>query len=123
MGKPKNKLWHQLKSLAYSNKSKNSANIVLRMGDKLYFDTPEICNCIDSFFTAIASNLVAKFPALSGMFRTNSLLFERYYLSKEIMPGNSKLRPVFYCRTCLKARETVVIFGTLLEHHVTINIT
>ena len=93
MGKPK-KLWQHLKTLGYNNKSKASNNIVLRIGNKLCYDALEICNYINSFFTTIASNLVANFPASPGLFGTNSMLFKNHYLSKGIAPGNFNLKPV-----------------------------
>ena len=93
MGKPK-KLWQHIKTLGYNNKSKANNNIVLRIGNKLYYDALEICNHINSVFTTITSNLVVKFPASSGLFGTNSTLFKNNYLSKGIAPANLNLKPV-----------------------------
>ena len=49
VSKPK-KLWESLKSLGYSDKRKLKSNIVLRIADKLYFKTSDICNHINDFF-------------------------------------------------------------------------
>ena len=49
IGKPR-KLWRSLKNLGYSDKSKSSAKIVLRIADKLCHDTLQICNYVNEFF-------------------------------------------------------------------------
>ena len=93
MGKPK-KLWQQLKNLGYSNKCKVNTNIVLRIASKICYDTHEICNYINTFFTTIASNLVNKQPPSIGTFSVNSQLFKNFYSSQWITPGNLILQPV-----------------------------
>ena len=93
INKPK-KLWQNLQSLGYSNKTKSRTNIVLRISDKLCYDTLEICNHINDFFTNIASNLVKKLPTASGIYSTNSKKFKDFYSNKGITPGSYKLNEV-----------------------------
>ena len=75
MGKPK-KLWDSLKTLGYSNKVKSKSNVILRISDKLCFNTKEICNHINEFFTTIASKLVSKLPESMNEFSVDSDLFK-----------------------------------------------
>ena len=93
INKPK-KLWQNLQSLGYSNKTRSRTNIVLRISDKLCYDTLEICNHINDFFTNIASNLVKKLPTASGIYSTNSKKFKDFYSNKGITPGSYKLNEV-----------------------------
>ena len=58
------------------------------------FDTLEICNYINSFFTTIASNLVAKLPPSPGRFSTSSSQFKSFYSSQGITPGHFTIKPV-----------------------------
>ena len=93
LGKPK-KLWHHLKTLGYNNKTKINSNIVLKIAGKLCYDTQEICNYINTFFTTIASNLVKNLPSAKGTFSTKSDLFKSFHRSKDIRPGHFTLQPV-----------------------------
>ena len=78
--KPK-KLWQQLKSLGYSNKTQGKTNIVLRIAGTICYNTLDICNYINKFFTTIASNLVSCLPPSKGTFSADSDLFKNHYLS------------------------------------------
>ena len=93
MSKPK-KLWESLKSLGYSNKSKDKSNIVLRISDKLCFKTSDICNYVNEFFTTIASKLVSKLPPPKNQFDVDSQLFKNFYHEKGIQPGAYKLSAI-----------------------------
>jgi hypothetical protein len=77
------KLWKQLKSLGYSSRSLNqSSNIVLdKNGDKI-FDSLSVAGIFNSFYTSVASNLVAKLPNPSGIFGTACDAFRNLYRGK-----------------------------------------
>ena len=93
MNKPKT-LWQNLKSLGYSGKNKAKNNIVLRIADKLCFDTLDICNYINNFFTTIASKLVHNLPTSTNKFGVDGNLFKNFYREKGIQPGALKLTKV-----------------------------
>ena len=82
-------MWKHLKNLGYSEKQRESGNIVLEIDGNLCFDHAKIAHHFNDFFTNIASTLVEKLPRSSGMFSVNSSIFQDYYGSK--LNSSSKL--------------------------------
>lgn len=73
------KLWQQLKSLGYSSKRSDSASIVLNIAGQVCHNLKEIANQFNTFFTTVASSLVAKLPPAPRIFDVNSILFKQFY--------------------------------------------
>ena len=74
------RLWHQLKQLGYSSKGKQSTNIELDYDGETYFDPKKVANCLNNFFTTIASNLVEKLPSPFNLFHIDSPIFQEFYI-------------------------------------------
>ena len=66
------KLWQQLKTLGYSNKTKGETKVVLDIDGKMCFDSNRVANYINEFYTSIASSLVNKLPPAKNIFSTES---------------------------------------------------
>ena len=88
------KLWSHLKTLGYSNKSKDKSNIVLRIDDELCHNSKKVADYINKFFTYVASNLVSKLPKVGLMYGIGSSKLSNFYRSKGVTPASCKLRPV-----------------------------
>ena len=73
------KLWEQIKSLGYINKSKSSPNIVLNIDNENCYEDKKIANHFNIFFTTVASVLVQKLPPCSQLFSTSSEKFKNFY--------------------------------------------
>ncbi len=73
------KLWQQIKTLGYSNKSKSSPNVVLNIDSENCYEPKKIANKFNEFFTTVASTLVQKLPQCTNIFSTNSSKFKEFY--------------------------------------------
>ena len=78
------KLWEQIKSLGYSNKSKSSPNIVLSVDNENCYEDKKIATHFNNFFTTVASVLVQKLPPCSQLFSTSSEKILRIFTKSEI---------------------------------------
>ena len=85
------KLWENLKTLGYSNKSKDKSRIILNIDGELCFDTNRVANYINQFYTTIASKLVNKLPSSLGNFCVDSSTFTSYYNNLGVTPNSFKL--------------------------------
>ena len=58
------KLWQQLKTLGYSNKTEGETKVVglLDIDGEMFFDSNRVANYINEFYTSIALSLVNKNP-------------------------------------------------------------
>ena len=68
-----------IKSLGYSNKSKSSPNIVLKIDNENCYEDKKIASHFNNFFTTVASVLVQKLPPCSQLFSTFSEKFKNFY--------------------------------------------
>ena len=75
------KLWQQLKTLGYSNKTKGETKVVLDIDGEMCFDSNRVANYINEFYTSIASSLVNKLPPAKNIFSTESDVFKEHYKS------------------------------------------
>jgi len=90
--KPK-QLWQTLKSLGIQAKGGSSTtNIGLQIGNELCFDKAKVADTFNSFFTTVASTLVSKLPAPSGIF--NETKVKNYYVDKGVVEDTFKLSSV-----------------------------
>ena len=88
------KLWEQLKTLGYSNKCKEKAQIILNINNEKCFDPFKIVKEISTYFLTIATNLVNKIPKVAKRFDVDSNLFKNYYKDKGVIPKSFKLANV-----------------------------
>ena len=89
------KLWKDLKTLGYGNKTFCKNPIVLKDDkDNLIHDSLSVASYINKFFTTVASVLVSKLPAPVNMYTVDSRNFQDFYKSKNIVPGSFKLQCV-----------------------------
>ena len=88
------KLWEQLKTLGYSNKSKDQSRVILNIDGELCFDPSRVANYINQFYTTIASTLVNKLPSSLGKFSVNSTIFSSHYEKLGVTSDAFKLCPV-----------------------------
>ena len=88
------KLWQQLKTLGYSNKTKGETKVVLDTDGEMCFDSNRVANYINEFYTSIASSLVNKLPPAKNIFSTESDVFKEHYKSKNVCTNAFKLSPV-----------------------------
>ena len=87
-------LWKQFKSLGYSSKSKDNSQVVLTVKGEKCFDSTEVADYFNEFYTTVASNLVKDLPPSQGRFSTESETFKSYYREKGVKPNSFKLSPV-----------------------------
>jgi hypothetical protein len=73
------KLWHNIKSLGYSNNKKESPKIVLSNDGETYHDPCRVASHFNNFFTNIASNLVQKLPAAKNLYSVASDTIRNFY--------------------------------------------
>jgi len=86
-------LWQALKSLGASSKTKSqSKNIGLHIDDTLCFDNSKVANYFNSFFTTIASNLVAKLPTCTGRFGLDFIT--DFYARRHVVKNAFRLQEV-----------------------------
>lgn len=76
------KLWEQLKDLGYSNKSKQSGNINVKIDGKINHDPISVANKFNNFFTTVATKLVNKLSPAKKMFTTDTEIFQNFYKDK-----------------------------------------
>ena len=88
------KLWQQLKTLGYSNKTKGENKVVLDIDGETCFDSNKVANYINEFYTSVASTLVNKLPSATNKFSTESDVFKNYYKSKNVTSESFKVSPV-----------------------------
>ena len=88
------KLWQQLKTLGYSNKTKGETKVVLDIDGEMCLDSYRAANYINEFYTSIASSLVNKLPPAKNIFSTESYVFKEHYKSKNVCTNAFKLSPV-----------------------------
>ena len=82
------KLWEQIKSLGYSNKSKSSPTLFYILIMRIAMRTKRLQIILTLFFTTVASVLVQKLPSCSQLFSTSSEILKNFY---EIRNSNSKV--------------------------------
>ena len=85
------KLWQQLKTLGYSNKTKGETKVVLDIDGEISFDSNRVVNYINEFYTSIASSLVNKLSPTRNVFSTESDVFKEHYKSKNVCTNAFKL--------------------------------
>ena len=88
------KLWHQLKSLGYSYKSRVRSKVVLDIDDELCFDSSKVADHFNNFFTSVASKLASKLPTGNNKFDIGSKDFNDYYTNKGFTFNGFKLSPI-----------------------------
>ena len=88
------KLWSCLKNLGYSNKCQDKSNIVLKVDEKLCYDTTTVADYVNRFFTIIATKLVSKLPDITSVFGVESQKVRDFYTDKGIPESVFKLQPV-----------------------------
>ena len=88
------KIWDELKTLGYSNKSKEKESIVLEVDNKKIFDNGKVASVINNFYLNVADSLVKKLPSIEKIYDVGSNIFKNYYLSKGVVPSKFKLKCV-----------------------------
>ena len=68
-----------MKELGYNSKVETTSKTVLKVNDNLCYDSVEIANTFNEFFTSIASTLVQKLPLSSNMYSPNSQKIKDFY--------------------------------------------
>ena len=76
------KLWRHLRSLGYSSKNMGGSSIVLESNGVKSFKLSDVSRIFNEFYTSVASDLVSKLPAPSGIFSPVSQLFSEFYRQK-----------------------------------------
>ena len=88
------KLWSHLKSLGYSNKSKKSSNIILKVDGEVCFDPLKVATHINTFFVTVANKLTSSLPIVTSLVGVDSDNLKYYYEDKGVQKGSMKLQPV-----------------------------
>ena len=88
------KLWGQLKSLGYQNRTNSDPSIVLTVNDEKCFDARTVASTFNSFYTVIAQKLVGMLPDPCKLFAPDSLPFRRFYSTRGIFENSFVLTPV-----------------------------
>ena len=88
------KLWSHLKSLGYSNKSKKSSNIILKVDGEVCFDPLKVATHINTFLVTVANKLTSSLPIVTSLFGVDSDNLKYYYEVKGVQKGSLKLQPV-----------------------------
>jgi len=96
-----------LKTLGYSNKTKEQCKVVLNIEGETCFDSNKVANYINKFYTTVASNLVNKLPPSNNKFCTDSEAFQRYYSDMGVTSDLFRLSPV----------STDFVFSALAKLH------
>ena len=88
------KLWGQLNTIGYSNKTKDRSKIVLESEGVKCHDSKKVCKSFNDYFLNVASILVSKLPSAPNIFTTNTHIFRSFYVNKNITPNNFALQSV-----------------------------
>ena len=88
------KLWQQLKTLGYSNKTKGENKVVLDIDGETCFDSNKVANYINEFYTSVASTLINKLPSATNKFSTESDVFKNYNKSTNVTSESFKVSSV-----------------------------
>ncbi len=88
------KLWSCLKELGYSNKTKDQSQIVLKIENELCYDSYNVANHINQFFTSVASTLVSKLPSVMPEFGVKADRVRKHYEDHGVTKGAFKPQPV-----------------------------
>ena len=88
------KLWQQLKTLGYSNKTEGETKVLLDIDGEICFDSNRVANYINEFYTSIALSLVNKLSSTENIFSTESDVFKEHCKSRNVCMNTFKLSPV-----------------------------
>ena len=88
------KIWDELKTLGYSNKSREKQSIVLEVDNEKIFDDTKVASVINNYYLNVAASLVLKLPIIDKIYDVGSNIFKNYYLGKGVLPNKFKLKCV-----------------------------
>ena len=87
------KLWQSIKEIGLKSKS-GEAKLCLNIDDVICHDPKTISDSFVSFFTNVASSLVAKLPACRNIYSVSSECFKSFYSSRNMNKSQFVLKPV-----------------------------
>ncbi|KAJ3587836.1 hypothetical protein NHX12_011431 [Muraenolepis orangiensis] len=96
-------LWKSLKELGCNNRLKTKiTNLNIKLNGSLISEKRNVANCLNGFFTTIASTLVDKLPSHSGLYSEQHM--NAFYRTLGVVKDSFKISPVTAEDVLLKLR-------------------
>ena len=86
------KLWKTLKQLGHSRLKTKTTNLNMKINGSLITDKLNVANCLNNFFTTIATTLVNKLPSHSGLYGEQHI--QAFYKNKGVRKDDFKFMEV-----------------------------